>query len=248
MCKLSDICAICKRRLDIDDFSSISCGHIFHTTCLAALMRSCCSSSIPCPTCRRPFLRKNLPQLYLNEPKCKDHCGVEEEEPPTAAVVVEIVEASESNAASTDAARGQTSVSNVTVEPSTGARSRDPVILFDDGSVLAPADEVSSTTTSMPSLESMDPDYSGAAVSEFHHDPREVSSDDITRSIRHLFLQGVVDEDTSSVTVHAMAESDAVVPPAIPEDVSAERRLALITGGGGRCKLNWPPCRAICAR
>ena len=229
MCELTDICAICKRRSDIDGFSFISCGQIFHTSCLATLMRSRRSSSLPCPTCRRPFLRKNLPQLYLNEPKCRDHCGVNEEEPPTAAVVVEIIDAAESNAASTDAAGEQTSAFNVTVEPSTGARSRDPVILFDDGTVMAPVDEISSTTTSMPSLELMDPDYSGAAVSEFHHKPREVSSEDISRSVCHLFLQGVVDESTSSITVHAMAESDAVVPPAIPEDVSAERRLALIT-------------------
>ena len=75
----------------------------------------------------------------------------------------------------------------------------------------------------MPSLESVDDDYVEAEVTVLHGNSREPTSDDIARSIRHLFNEGLVSEQTSPAVLHAMAEADAVLPPTVQQDEDRER-------------------------
>ena len=162
--------------------------------------------------------------IFFNDLRCGDHCEGASEEPaapapaPAADGDVIIIESPAAG-------------SYVNGEPS-GARN-DPIIILDNGAVLTPADD-SSSVSSMPSLESVNPefanpDFTNASTSDRQHPVREITTNDITRSVRHLVATGVVDETTSPAVVHGMAEADNFMTPRIPEDVSMERRLAAIT-------------------
>ena len=206
MHQISEICAICTRRTPISEFQALRCGHSFHTICLSAMVGARGSSRNPCPSCRRSFTRDDRTNLFFNDPRCEDHCRHDGDE-AAESVAPEAAEA-------------------VVVNPASGARSRRPTVVVRDGALMMPDD--ASSVSSMPSLETVDPDYVGSTTSTNRHQVREVTSDDLGRSIRHLFAEGVVTEDTPSTVVHAMAEADAISPPAIPEDASAERQMSLM--------------------
>ena len=77
--------------------------------------------------------------------------------------------------ASAISSAGGPSGADIVVEASSGARSRDPIVI-DDGEEQVPAaddTEVQSTLLSMPSLESVDDDYTEAEVTVLHGNSRE---------------------------------------------------------------------------
>ena len=166
MCQVTDLCAICKHRSETHEFQMIRCSHPFHASCLQSLMASGRVHS--CPTCRQRFRAKRVSPVYFNDPKCAEHCKGGQAEPSVAGDV--IVEASS----------GATGAAGAKVGASTGARSRNPYkVIIANSSVLAPFNDDASVSTSMPSLESVDPDYTKASTTNLGRPTREVSSDDI---------------------------------------------------------------------
>ena len=203
----------------------IRCGHPFHTSCLQSLMASGRVHS--CPTCRQRFRAEHVSPVYFNDPKCAEHCDGGQAEP---SVADDVVVYASSNAAG---------VTGADVGASTGARSRNPVeVIIANSSVLAPFNDDASISTSMPSLESVDADYTEASTTNLGRPSREVSSSDIARSIRHLYTSGAVDEGTSPAIIHAMAEADSEATPEVPRDCVNELQRLRTERGAMMVELN----------